>query len=57
MDLLARNMVTQDGNNRTTMSDGQAVDRVLDAAGWPTGKRTIDTSGSRIVKYPLTVEF
>jgi len=56
MDLLARNMVTQDGDNRTEMSDGEAVDRVLSAAGWPIAKRAIDTDGGN-VKYPLTVEF
>jgi len=55
-DLLARNMVTQDGTNRTEMSDGTAVDRILDAAGWPVAKRDIDTDGGN-VKYPLTVEF
>jgi len=49
-------MVTQDGTNRTEMSDGTAVDRILDAAGWPVAKRDIDTDGGN-VKYPLTVEF
>lgn len=57
MDLLARNMVTQDENDRTLMNDGEAVDRVLTAAGWPIAKRSIDVDGSTIVKYPLTVEF
>ena len=57
MDLLARNMVTQDETDRTTANDGEAVGKVLDAAGWPVSKRTIDTSGSSIVEYPLTVEF
>ena len=57
MDLLARNMVTQDVTNRTKMNDGEAVGRVLDAAGWPIAKRSIDAEGSSIVDYPLTVEF
>lgn len=57
MDLLARNMVTQDVTDRTEMNDGEAVSRVLTAAGWPIAKRSIDTKGSSIVKYPLTVEF
>jgi len=57
LDLLARNMVTQDGSDQTVMNDGEAVDKVLDAAGWPVAKRSIDTDGSEILKYPLTVEF
>jgi len=57
MDLLARQVVTQDGNSRTTMNDGSAVGRVLDASGWPSTKRSIDTDGGEIVKYPATVEF
>jgi len=57
MDLLARNMVTQNEDDTTPMNDGAAVGRVLDAAGWPVGKRTIDTAGSDILKYPVTVEF
>ena len=57
MDLLARNMVTQDETNRAKVNDGEAVGKVLDAAGWPVAKRSIDTEGSSIVEYPLTVEF
>ena len=57
MDLLARQMVTQDGNTRTTMNDGTAIGRVLDASGWPSTKRSIDTDGGNIVQYPATVEF
>ena len=57
MDLLARNMVTQNEDDRTLMNDGEAVGRVLDAAGWSKDKRTIDSSGSEIVKYPTTVAF
>jgi len=57
MDLLARQMVTQDGNTRTTMCDGEAVGKVLDASGWPAGKRAIDVDAGDIIKYPTTVEF
>ena len=57
MDLLARNMVTQDETATTARSDGSAIDCVLDAAGWPTEKRTLDTFGGNITKYPLTVEY
>ena len=57
MDLLARNMVTQDDSTRSETSDGDAVGYVLDAAGWPAAKRSIDVSGGNITKYPLTVEY
>lgn len=56
MDLLARNMVIQNGDDRTEMNDGEAVGNILTAAGWPISKRNIDTDGGN-VKYPLTVEF
>ena len=56
-DLLARNMVTQAEDNREPMTDGAALGKVLDASGWPSGKRAIDTDGGNIVKYPVTVEF
>jgi len=55
MDLLARQAITQDYDNRTTMSDGAAISAVLNAAGWPAGKRSIDTSGgSDLFSYPQT---
>jgi len=57
MDLLARNMVVQDETATTAESDGDAVGAVLDAAGWPAAKRTLDVSGGDITKYPLTVEY
>ena len=56
-DLLARQQVTQDMNNRTTTSDGGALGKLLDAAGWPAGKRAIDTDGGNVVQWPNTVEF
>ena len=56
-DLMARNMVTQVNDDRTAMTAGAAIGKVLDAAGWPVSKRSIDTDGGSIVKYPLTVEF
>jgi len=57
MDLLARQVVTQDGNTRTTTSDGGAFNKVLDASGWPSTKRAVDTDGGQIINYPATVEF
>ena len=56
-DLLARNMVTQDRNDRTVTSDGGAVDKILDIAGWSPNKRSIDIDGGNIVKYPTCYEF
>ena len=49
-DLMARNMVTQVNDDRTAMTAGAAIGKVLDAAGWPVSKRSIDTDGGSIVK-------
>ena len=57
MDLLARQMVTQDNESRTQMTDGAAIGVILDASGWPSTKRSIDTDAGSVVKYPATVEF
>ncbi len=57
MDLLARNMVTIDKSDRTTMSDGDALDKLLDSAGWPAGKRSLDVDGGDIVEYPRLTEY
>ena len=57
MDLLARNMVTQDETVSSSTSDGGAVGYVLDAAGWPTSKRSLDSTAGDIANYPLTVEY
>jgi len=57
MDLLARNMVSQDKTDTTKMNDGEAIGSVLSATGWPEDKRAIDIDGSSIIKYPTTVEF
>ena len=53
LDLLARQLVTQDYNSRSGMSDGEAVNAVLNAAGWPLSRRDIDTDGgSDLLVYP-----
>ena len=57
MDLLARNMVVQNENDRTEATDGAAIEALLNAAGWSASKRSIDTSGGNITKYPVTVEY
>ncbi len=56
-DLLARNMVSVNKGERTTITDGAAVGRVLDGAGWPAGKRSIDVDTPAIVEYGTTTEF
>ena len=57
MDLLARNMVAVDKSDRSRVTDGAAVGYVLDGAGWPVGKRSIDTDTGAIVNYPATTDF
>lgn len=57
MDLLARNMIAVDEGDRTMITDGEAVGKVLDAAGWPSHKRNIDTDTPPVVNYPATAEY
>ncbi len=57
MDLLARNMVAVDKGDRSMVTDGAAIDHVLDGAGWPSNKRNIDTDAPAIVNYPTTAEY
>ena len=57
MDLLARNMVAVDKSDRSMVTDGAAIGRVLDGAGWPADKRNIDTDTGAIVNYPTTTEY
>ena len=54
MDLLARQLISQDYENRTVMTDGAAVGLVADAAGWSAAKRDIDIDGGDILNYPIT---
>jgi hypothetical protein len=54
-DLLARQLITQDYDNRESMSDGDAVNAILDAAGWSSTQRNIDTDGGDdLLNYPQT---
>lgn len=57
MDLLARNMVSVDKGNRSMVTDGAAIGYILDGAGWPAGKRSIDVDTGAIVNYPSTTEY
>lgn len=57
MDLLARNMVAVDKGERSMITDGAAVGYVLDGAGWPIDKRSIDVDTGAIVNYPKTADY
>ena len=58
LDLLARQMISQNYNDRTRMSDGQAVGNILDAAGWSSIRRDIDTDGgNELLDYPTVYQF
>ena len=62
LDLLAKTMVIQDMDDKTTMSDGDAIVEILDAAGWSgsgltTGRRNIDDTGGEITSMPDTFAF
>lgn len=57
MDLLARQIITQDDDDLTSMTDGAAVGKVLDAAGWSASRRDIDTDGGNITEYPACYVF
>lgn len=52
-DLLARQLITQDPNDKETCSDGEAIDKVLNAAGWSATKRDVDKDGGAdLLRYP-----
>jgi len=57
MDLLARNMVAVNKSDRSMVTDGAAIGYVLDGAGWPASKRSIDVDTGAIVNYPSTMEY
>lgn len=57
MDLLARNMVTQDKQNTSSVTDGAAIEKLLDSAGWSATNRAIDTDSGLTLKYPDTAEY
>lgn len=56
-DLLARNMVSLDKGDRSMVTDGAAVGYLLDGAGWPSSKRSLDTDTGAIVNFPQATEF
>jgi len=53
IDLLARQLITQDLTDKEICSDGQAVHKILDAAGWPRDRRDVDMDGGNdLLAYP-----
>jgi len=53
-DLLARQIVAQDSSNKIACSGGEAMGKILDAAGWSSSRRNIDESGGNEIAYPNT---
>jgi len=57
-DLLARQKVTQDASSKSLMSDGDAIGKVMDAAGWSKTRRSLDKDGgSDLLGYPSTTVY
>ena len=54
LDLLARQVLRQDYNTRTSLNPGGAIARIANAAGWPSARRRIDNSEGSILDYPVT---
>lgn len=52
IDLLARYLVVLNKENRTALSPGAAMGKLLDAVGWPAAWRNLDTAGGNAMKYP-----
>lgn len=58
IDLLARQLITQDVTDKEICSDGQAIHKILDGAGWPRSKRDIDMDGgSDLLAYPASTAY
>ena len=56
-DLLARQIARQQSDDRTQGTDGDAIESLLNVAGWSASKRTIDKDGGSLVQYPRTESF
>ena len=55
IDLLARQLITQDLTDKEICSDGQAVHKILDAAGWSRDRRAVDMDGGNdLLAYPTS---
>lgn len=56
LDFLARSMVTVNKTNRELMKDGEAIGLLLNSAGWPALRRSIDVDTGAILNYPTVSE-
>jgi len=57
-DLLARQLISQDPTDKEVCSDGEAAHKILDAAGWPRSKRSIDLDGGDdLLDYPASTVY
>jgi len=58
IDLLARQLITQDPEDKEICSDGQAIHKILDAAGWSRDKRDVDLDGGNdLLAYPQSSSY
>lgn len=57
-DLLARQLVAQNPNSKSLMSDGAAIGKILDAAGWSATRRNIQIDGGDdLLGYPVITTY
>ena len=57
MDVLAKQIIIQDMDDKANMTDGEAVIEILNAVGWSAVRRTIDLTGGDIIKMPDTFAY
>lgn len=57
LDVLAKQIIVQDMDDKTVVTDGAAVEAILDAAGWSAARRTIDLTGGDIINLPDTFTY
>lgn len=54
LDLLARQVLKQNDEEKTARSPGDAINQIANAAGWSASRRTVDVSESDSLSYPET---
>jgi hypothetical protein len=57
IDLLGKQIIIQDMDDKTVITDGAAVEAILDAASWNAARRSIDVDGGDITNFPDTFEY
>lgn len=53
MDVLARQIISQDYEDRSSVTEADALGMILDAAGWSSSNRDLDADGGSL-QYPAT---